>query len=108
MIHRINVGDKIFSDIISGKKTFVITNCLYVSEGDLIAINEYDETDTHTGNSCLVYADYVAEKHPFVNEGYVAVSIKPCEVGRFDRPYRMETMGANYSVPYATRGENYD
>ena len=107
MIHKINVSIKDFSNVISGKKTFGI---IFVKEnkiavGDLLALNEYDETETHTGNSCLVYVDYIEEKHPYVTKECAVVSFKPCEVGKFDRPYRMETMCADYRVPYATRGD---
>lgn len=104
MIHQINIGDKDFSDIISGKRTFAIMDKKHIAEGDLIALNEYDETDTHTGNSCIVYVDYITRVHPFVKEGCVVMSIKPCEVVRFDRPYNMSMMCADYSIPYATTG----
>ena len=110
MIHKINIGDKDFTDIISGKKTFAIVKeeINKVTVGDLIALNEYNQSGEHTGNSCLVYVDYIEENHPFVTDECVAISIKPCEVGRFDRPYDMSMRCANYSVPYATRGAKND
>ena len=105
MIHKIDVGDKDFSNVILGKKSFVIVRKNGYHIGDLLAINEYNEQEEHTGNSCLVYIDYITEEHPFLRDGYVAMSIKPCEVGRFDRPYDMSIRCANYSVPYATNGD---
>ena len=109
MIHRINVNHQEFSDVVSGKKTFIISRAINnMAAGDMIAINEYNEANAPTRNSCLVYVDYMIKDHPLVNDGCVAMSIKPCEVGKFDRPYHIEKRCADYSVPYATRGVTND
>lgn len=106
MIHQINIGDKEFSDIISGKRTFALTKTdREIAVGDLLALNECNEQDKHTGNSCLVYVDYITEEHPYVKEGCVAMSIKPCSVWRHDRPLNEMRVDKDYSVPYATGGK---
>jgi hypothetical protein len=105
MIHKKDIGDKDFSDIISGKRTFVILRKGdEVSEDDLIAFNEYNEAEEHTGNSCVVIVDYITENHPFLVQNCVVASIKPCTVAKSFGSFNPATMETNYCVPYATGG----
>lgn len=66
--------------------------------GDLLALNEYDlGKKEYTGNSCLVYIDYILNDNEYCKEGYVVMSIKPRWVGK--------SADRDYCVPYATKKE---
>ena len=102
MIHELKVSKENFKAVISGKKSFEIwSNDRLYKEGDLLALNEYDG-DIHTGNSCLVYVDFLMVLCDWHNEDYVVMSIKPCAVWRQTEPFRPEKLCRDYSVPLAT------
>lgn len=102
MIHELKILPNYFNDVISGKKTFEIRkNDRLFCEGDLLALNEYNaETKGYTGNSCLVYIDYILNNPEYCKNGYVVMSIKPCAVVKSGSPFNNR-----YTVPYATRGD---
>lgn len=105
MIHELKIFPEYFDAVISGKKTFEIRkDDRPFKVGDLLALNEYDG-QRYTGNSCLVYIDYILAAADYVREGMVVMSIKPCYVERGVSPYNPAKMGHDYSVPLATRAE---
>ena len=110
MIHELKILPNYFADVISGKKTFEIRKFdRPFHSGDLLALNEYDaESKSYTGNSCLVYIDYILDDKEYCKQGYVVMSIKPCVVCRHNRPYSEYKCGVDYSVPYATRESEVD
>jgi hypothetical protein len=102
MIHELKIFPEYFNAVISGVKTFEIRkNDRPFKVGDLLALNEYDG-QSYTGNSCLVYIDYILADADYVREGMVVMSIKPCFVARSESPYNPAKMGRDYSVPLAT------
>ena len=109
MIHELKIYPEFFDDVISGKKLFEIRKFdrpFHV--GDLLALNEFDpKNKCYTGNSCLVYIDYMLTDSEYCKSGYVVMSIKPCEVGKFVSPVN-HNYKTDYSVPYATRGDKND
>ena len=105
MIHELKIFPEYFDAVISGKKTFEIRkDDRPFKVGDLLALNEYDG-QRYTGNSCLVYIDYILAAADYVREGMVVMSIKPCYVERSVSPYNAARMGRDYSVPLATSAE---
>ena len=105
MIHELKLSTEFFPDVISGKKTFEVRKndrCFKV--GDLLALNEYNvELQYYTGNSCLVYVDYILNDKSFCKEGYIVMAIKPCSAWKYDRPFSEFKLEKDYGVPYATR-----
>ena len=65
MIHELKILPEFFKAVISGEKTFEIRKYdRPFHKGDLLALNEYDsEKRIYTGNSCLVYIDYIDLMH---------------------------------------------
>ncbi len=54
MIHELKILPNYFADVVSGKKQFEVRKAdRPFREGDLLALNEY-ENKMYTGNSCLV------------------------------------------------------
>lgn len=109
MIHELKILPEYFNAVISGEKTFEIRkNDRPFKKGDLLALNEYDG-HYYTGNSCVVYIDYILNdpKNEFCKSGYVVMSIKPCAVYRIKSPRNETKYCVDYSVPYATREEDY-
>ena len=105
MIHELKILPVFFTDVISGKKTFEIRkNDRPFQEGDLLALNEHDG-QKYTGNSCLVYVDYILPDVTYVKEDMIVMSIKPCTVYRHTEPFNMALNRKDYSVPLATEGE---
>jgi len=105
MIHELKILPVFFADVISGKKTFEIRkNDRPFQEGDLLALNEHDG-QKYTGNSCLVYVDYVLPDVTYVKEDMIIMSIKPCTVYRHTETFRFEKIAKDYSVPLATKKE---
>ena len=104
MIHELKILPEYFADVVSGKKTFEIRKFdrpFHV--GDLLALNEYDaEHKCYTGNSCLVYVDYIISDNEYCKSGYAAMTIKPCTVFRSETPYNALHIRHDYSVPLAT------
>ena len=103
MIHELKIYPENFKAVISGKKTFEIRkNDRMFREGDLLALNEFDGQH-YTGNSCLVFIDYILDNPDFCKKDMVVMAIKPCSVYRHERPFSEFKIDKDYSVPLATR-----
>ena len=105
MIHELKILPNYFADVISGEKTFEIRKFdRPFHKDDLLALNEYDaERKCYTGNSCLVYIDYILDDNEYCKQGYVVMAIKPCVVQKYVEPLDRMSLKADYSVPYATK-----
>ena len=104
MIHELKILPQFFADVISGEKSFEIRkNDRPFHKGDLLALNEFDG-QYYTGNSCLVYIDYIMDDTEYCKKDMVILAIKPCEVWRYNDPYNMNRMARDYSIPLATEG----
>lgn len=89
MIHALKQAPEYFEAVLDGRKTFEVRqNDRDYREGDLLALNEYDENG-YTGRCCLVKIDYILSDARYCRDGYVTMSIKPCLVG-IDDGYRPE------------------
>lgn len=96
MIHELKITPKHFQDVLIGRKTFEIRkNDRDFHAGDLLALNEFNE-GRYTGNSCLVYIDFIFSCPEYLQKDYIILSIKPCSVKHDIAPYEL------YSVPLAT------
>ena len=103
MIHELKILPHYFADVIKGEKTFEIRkNDRPFHKGDLLALNEYDG-HYYTGNSCLVYIDYLMNDADYVKKDMVVMAIKPCSVLRHTEPLIPNMITKDYSVPFATR-----
>lgn len=107
MIHELKILPKYFEAVISGEKTFEIRKFdRPFHKGDFLALNEYDaEHKCYTGNSCLVYIDYILNDSEYCKSGYIVMSIKPVWTRKSDSPRDIAKFGYDYSVPLATKGE---
>ncbi len=105
MIHELKILPNYFEEVIYGAKTFEVRkNDRDFKVGDLLALNEYDaEKKEYTGNSCLVYVDYILKDDNYCKSGYVIMSIKTCSVCKHNSPYNIIDRHPDYTVPYATR-----
>ena len=105
MIHELKILPRFFADVIKGEKTFEIRKFdRPFHKGDLLALNEYDaDRKCYTGNSCLVYIDYIMNDAEYVKKDMVVMAIKPCSVYRHTIPYDFAKMEKDYSVPLATK-----
>lgn len=104
MIHELKILPEYFNDVISGKKSFEIRkNDRPFKVGDLLALNEFN--GNYTGNSCLVYVDYILDNPTYVKEDMVIMAIKPCSVYCHTAPYNPAKLGNDYTVPLATGAE---
>ena len=102
MIHELKIYPDYFTDVITGEKSFEIRkNDRPFQKGDLLALNEWDG-DKYTGNSCLVYVDYIMTDAEYCKKDMVVMAIKPCTVYRHTEPFRMDRLTKDYSVPLAT------
>ena len=110
MIHALKITPEYFADIISGRKSFEVRKFdRPFHEGDLLALNEYDaKRGGYTGNSCLVYIDYILNDEKYCRAGYVIMSIKPCTIRRACTPFDRCQLTEDYRVPYATREPEED
>ena len=108
MIHAVKELPEHFENVQTGKKTFEVRkNDHSYSVGDLIALNEYNaEEQRYTGRSMLFHIDYILNDNEYCKEGYIVMSIKPCAVRQYDRPYNPMKEGADYSVPLITGGDD--
>ena len=105
MIHELKIYPEYFKAVISGEKTFEIRkNDRPFHKGDLLALNEFDG-QSWTGNSCLVYIDYILDNPDYVRKDMVVMSIKPCAVYKYDRPFSDYKLAHDYTVPLATEGD---
>ncbi len=104
MIHALKQHPQHFKPVVSGEKLFEVKkNDRDFQVGDLLALNEYDpETKSYTGNSCIVYVDYILNDPEYCKEGYVVMSIKPCVVHKLDTPFNVNLRCDDYTVPLAT------
>ena len=105
MIHELKISPEYFKDVIEGRKSFEVRKFdRPFHEDDLLALNEYDaKNKRYTGNSCLVYIDYILTDEKYCRAGYVIMAIKPCTVRRACTPFDRCNLTENYRVPYATR-----
>lgn len=102
MIHELKILPCFFEDVIKGEKTFEIRKFdRPFHKGDLLALNEYN--GSYTGNSCLVYVDYILDDAEYVKKDMVVMAIKPCSVIRHTEPYNPMMITKDYSVPLATK-----
>lgn len=102
MIHELKILPEYFQAVISGEKTFEIRkNDRPFHKGDLLALNEYDG-QYWTGNSCLVYIDYILDNPDYVKKDMVVMAIKPCTVWKHESSQYMDSLCYDYSVPLAT------
>lgn len=98
MIHAVKQKPGYFEDVLCGRKTFEVRqNDRDYREGDLLALNEYDENG-YTGRCCLAKIDYILDDEKYCREGYVIMSIKPCLVSIFDG-YNLEHNRNPFAVP---------
>lgn len=105
MIHELKIYPDFFKAVISGEKTFEIRkNDRPFHKGDLLALNEFNGTNW-TGNSCLVYIDFIMNNPEYVKENMVVMAIKPCTVYKHTEPFNPDKLSRDYSVPLATREE---
>lgn len=105
MIHELKILPQFFKDVLSGEKTFEVRkNDRPFKKGDLLALNEFDG-QYYTGNSCLVYIDYIMNNADFCKKDMVIMTIKPCQVYRFDKPFNVHSLCNDYSVPLATNND---
>lgn len=107
MIHELKTIPEYFEAIIKGEKLFEIRKeDRGYKVGDLLALNEYDSIkNIYTGRSCLVYIDYILSNSIYCKDGYITMSIKPCEVGKKSAPFDFNSIAPNYCVPLATGAE---
>ena len=106
MIHELKILPEYFNAVISGEKTFEIRkNDRPFHKGDLLALNEFDG-QYWTGNSCLVYVDYILNNPDYVKKDMVIMGIKPCSVFRHTEPFNPAKIAKDYSVPLATKCDN--
>ena len=89
MIHALKIEKQYFEAVASGKKTFEVRiNDRNFVTGDFLALNEVTKviTDTteivYTGRCCLVEVDYILASGEYLQPGFVALAIKPCEIFR--------------------------
>lgn len=105
MIHELKILPDYFNAVIKGEKTFEIRkNDRPFQTGDMLALNEFDG-QYYTGNSCLVYIDYILNDSEYVKKDMVVMSIKPCYVRKCTTPISQYAEVNDYSVPLATKGE---
>lgn len=105
MIHELKTLPQYFNAVVSGEKSFEVRKLdRPFHKGDLLALNEFDaETKCYTGNSCLVYIDYILTDSEYVKSGYAILGIKPCSVQRYKMPFDIIDRCIDYSVPLATK-----
>ena len=108
MIHELKIRPEYFAAVVSGRKTFEIRRFdRDFLPGDILALNEYDaEEQRYTGNSCLVYIDYMISDSAFCKEGYVVMGIKPCVIWKKGQPPIALEQRMDYRVPLATREQD--
>ena len=107
MTHELKIYPEHFKDVISGRKSFEVRKFdRPFHEGDLLALNEFDPAiKCYTGNSCLVYIDYILNDSDYCKKDMVIMAIKPCTVLLHTEPYNHNKLTRDYSVPLATKGE---
>ena len=92
MIHELKINPRYFDEIIKGEKTFEVRkDDRSYEKGDFLALNEHNG-EKYTGNSCLVYVDYILRDGDFCKTDYVIMAIKPCNV-------YAQALPKNYRVP---------
>ena len=103
MIHELKILPEYFNAIISGEKTFEVRkNDRPFHKGDLLALNEFTG-QYWTGNSCIVYIDYILNDPDCVKKDMIIMGIKPCSVFRHTEPFNLANITKDYSVPLATK-----
>ena len=105
MIHELKIYPDFFNAVVSGEKTFEIREKdRPFNKGDLLALNEYDG-QYYTGNSCLVFIDYILNDAEYCKKDMVVMAIKPCTVYRHTEPFDYAKLSKDYTVPLATERE---
>lgn len=105
MIHELKILPQYFNAVILGEKTFEIRkNDRPFHKGDLLALNEFDG-QYYTGNSCLVYIDYILNDPDYCKKDMAVMAIKACSVIKHKSPVSEFKYDYSYAVPYATRNE---
>ena len=105
MIHELKILPQFFKDVLSGEKTFEVRkNDRPFKKGDMLALNEFDG-QYYTGNSCIVYIDYILNNAEFCKKDMVIMAIKPCKVFRFDSPFKFDLSRMDYAVPLSTNND---
>lgn len=103
MIHELKIYSEYFKTVLSGEKTFEIRkNDRPFQKGDLLALNEFDG-QYWTGNSCLVYVDYIFNNPDYVKKDMVVMGIKPCSVFLHTETFNPMKLAKDFSVPLATK-----
>lgn len=83
MIHALKIKPEYFEDYASGKKTFEVR--IYdrpFEVGDYLALNEYK--GEYTGRCALCVITYILANPDYCKEGYIIMSIAPCDIDRRD------------------------
>lgn len=78
MVHELKIEPNFYEQIKNGDKPFEVRkDDRHYSVGDILALNELDETHTgYTGRSMLVTVTSVLRDERFLQKGYVAMGIK--------------------------------
>lgn len=80
MIHELKIEPKYLSEISNGDKNFEIRkNDRNFQRGDFLALNEWEDGG-YTGESIIVKILYVFSDSRYCKDGYVVMSIKPCNI----------------------------
>ena len=91
MIHQLKIQDKYFEKIISNKKTFELRkDDRGYRVGDYLGLNEATLKNgewKETGRFVLVKVEGILDEFVGIEEGYVIMSITPCQIGECAKLY---------------------
>ena len=107
MIHQLKTEEVYFASILEGTKSFEIRkNDRNFAVGDFLALNEVQShtlngmpKSIYTGRCCLVEIVYMMLDSRFVPNGYIALGIRPCSIGRRERMLEYAKEERLYKVP---------
>lgn len=101
MTHELKVIPKFFKEVLDGTKNFEVRKKdRPFKVGDLLALNEYNiDSKLYSGQSCLVYIDYILDDPEYCKEGYVILGIKPCLAIKKNKPISEQKLDFDYTVP---------
>lgn len=86
MVHAVKCLPQYFGKTAEGNKYFEVRRKdRPYKVGDMLALNEWTEEDGYTGNSALFVIVYILDDEKFVKDGYVIMSLQPCEVKKSDK-----------------------
>jgi ParB family chromosome partitioning protein len=94
MIHQLKTEKQFFEDILSGDKSFELRhNDRMFQVGDFLAMNEIQLTEgegiKYTGRCCMVEVTYVIQDNRFLQDGFVALGIRPCSIATISESMMM-------------------